>query len=74
MTIQEGQWGIAQAVTDCQVKARGQVHPYVNPPTQQPFRFDHARDSPRKDTPRDASSNCQPSPHWPLRGQDYNRH
>ena len=24
MTIQEGRWAIAQAVTDCQVKARGQ--------------------------------------------------
>ena len=28
---------------DCQVKARGPGHPHVNPPAQQPFRFDHPR-------------------------------
>ena len=37
MTIQEGRWAIAQAVTDCQVKARGPEHPHVNLPAQQPF-------------------------------------
>ena len=55
MTIQEGQWAIAQAITDCHVKVRGPGHPHVNLPTQQPFRFDCPRDSPRKDTPRDIS-------------------
>ena len=30
MTIQEGQQAIAQAITDCQVKARGTEHPCVN--------------------------------------------
>ena len=74
MTIQEGQWEIAQAITDHQVKARGPGHPCVNLLTQQPFRFDHPRDSPRKDTPGDVSPNHHPLPHQPSRGQDCNRH
>ena len=74
MTIQEGQWAIAQSITDCWVKVRGLGHPHVNLLTQQPFRFDHTRDSPRKSTPRDASSDCQPLPCQPLRGWDCNRH
>ena len=74
MTIQEGWWVIAQAITDCWVKVRGMGHPHVNPLTQQPFRFDHPRDSPRKDNPRDVSPNHQPLPHQPSRGQDCNRH
>ena len=32
MTIQEGRWAIAQAITDCQVKVRGPGHPCVNLP------------------------------------------
>ena len=39
MTIEEGQWAIAQATTDCQVKARGPGHPCVNLLIQQPFMF-----------------------------------
>ena len=74
MTIQEGRWAIAQAVTDHQVKVRGPGHPHVNPPAQQPFRFDCPRGSPIKDASRDCGSDHQPSPHWPLRGQDHNRH
>ena len=73
MTIQEGWWSIAQAVTDCQVKARELGQSHVNLPTQQPFRFDHRRDSPRKDTLGDVSPSHQPLPHWPSRGQDCNR-
>ena len=46
MTIQEGQRAIAQAVTDCQVKARGPGDPHVNLLTQQPFRFDCTGGSP----------------------------
>ena len=46
MTIQEGQWAIAQAITDCQVKARGPGCLCVNPLTQQPFRFDCTGGSP----------------------------
>ena len=74
MIIQEGWWVIAQAINDYWVKARGLGHPHVNLPTQQPFRFDHQRDSPRKGTPRDARSNHQPLPHKPSKGQDCNRH
>ena len=40
LTIQEGWWEIAQAVTKYQIKVRGPGHPCVNPLTQQPFRFD----------------------------------
>ena len=68
MTIQEGRWAIAQAVTDCQVKVRGPGCPCVNLLAQQPFRFDPPRGSPMKDTSWDGGSNCQPSPHQPQRG------
>ena len=68
MTIQEGQQAITQAITDCHMKARGLGHPCVNLPAQQPFRFDHPRGSPMKDTSRDGGSDCQPSPCQPLRG------
>ena len=40
LTIQEGWWEIAWAITGCQIKARGPGHPCVNPSTPQPFRFD----------------------------------
>ena len=49
MTIQEGRWAIAQAVTDHQVKVKGPGHPCVNLLAQQPFRFDPPRGSPKKD-------------------------
>ena len=45
LTIQKGWWEIAQAVTECQIKARAPGHPHVNPLTPQPFRFDHLGDS-----------------------------
>ena len=73
MTIQEGRQAIAQAVSDCQVKARGPGHPHVNLPAQQPFWFDPLRGSPLKDASRDGGSNHQPSPHQPSRGQEHNR-
>ena len=73
LTIQEGQWTIAQAITECQIKVRGPGHPCVNLLTPQPFKFDHPSNSPQKDAPGDANSNHQPSPHWPLRGWDCNR-
>ena len=40
MTIQEDQSAIAQAITDCHIKARGLGHPCINLSTKQPFRFD----------------------------------
>ena len=58
---------------DCWVMARGPGYPHVNLPAQQPFRFDHPRGSPIKDTSGDGGSNHQPSPHQPPRGQDCNR-
>ena len=68
MTIQEGGWAIAQAVTDCQVKVREPGHPHVNPPAQQHFLFDPLRGSPIKDTSGDGGSNHQPSPCQPPIG------
>ena len=65
---------ITQAMTDCWVMVRGLGHPHVNLLTQQPFRFDCPRDSPRKDITGNVSPYHQPSPHQPLRGQDHNRH
>ena len=56
LTIQEGWWEIAQAVTKCQIKVRGPGHPHVNLLTPQLFRFDWQGDSPQKDTPGDATS------------------
>ena len=58
MSIQEGQQAIAQAITDHHVKVWGPECPPVNPPAQQPFRFDHLRGSPIKDTSKDGGSKC----------------
>ena len=72
LTIQEVWQEIARALTKCQIKVRGSRHPHVNLSTPQPFRFDQQGDSPQKDTPRDANSDHQLSPHQPLRGQKCN--
>ena len=40
LTIQEGWWEIAQAITECGIKVRGPGCPRVYPLTPQPFRFD----------------------------------
>ena len=45
ITIQEGQWEIAQAITECQIKVRGPGHPIVSIDPQ-PFRFDYPGDPP----------------------------
>ena len=74
MTIQEGRRDIAQAITDCWVKARGPGHPHVNPPAQLPFQFDPLRGSLLKDASGDGGSDCQPSPHQAPRGWECNRH
>ena len=73
LTIQEGQQAITQAITKCQIKARGPGHLHMNLLTPQPFRFDCPRGSSQKDSPGDANSNHQPMPHQPLRGQGCNR-
>ena len=68
MKIQKGRRAIAQAISDCQVKARGPGHSDVNLPAQQPFWFDPLRGSPLKDVSGDGGSDHQPSPHQPSRG------
>ena len=74
VTIQEGKRVIAQAIMDCQIKARGPVCPCVNLLAQQPFWFNPLRSSSLKDMSRDGSSDYLPSPHWPTRDQEHNRH
>ena len=74
MTIQEGKRAIAQAVKDCQVKARGPGCPHVNLLAQQPFWFNPPRNSPPKDVSGDCGSDNPPSPSWPSRGWEHNRH
>ena len=73
LTIQEGCQEIAQAITKCQIKARGPGHPHVNPLSPQPFRFDQQGDSPQRDIPGDANSDHKLLPYPPLRGQNHNR-
>ena len=73
MTIKEGKRAIAQAVSDNRVKARGPGCPWVNPPAQQPFKFNTQRTSPLKDESRDYSSDDQQTPGRPSQGQGHNR-
>ena len=49
LMLQEGKRAIAQAISDHRVKARGWGCPRVNPPAQQPFRFNTSRASPPGD-------------------------
>ena len=56
------------------MKARGLGCQCVNPLAQQPFRFFSSRGSHIRDASGDGGSDHQPSPHWPLRGGDCNRH
>ena len=74
LTIQEGQWTIAQAITECWIEVRGPGWPCLNLSNLQPFRFYCPGDSPQKDCPRDVSFDHQPSPHRPQRGWDCNWH
>ena len=74
MTIQEGKMAITQAISDHRVKARGLGCPHVNLPVQQPFQFNPPRSSTPKDTSGDGSSDYLPTPHWPTRDQECNRH
>ena len=56
ITLQEGKRAITHAISDHRVKARGPGHPLVNPPAQQPFRFNTSRTSP----PGDLSAHRDP--------------
>ena len=60
MMLQEGKRAIAHAILDHRVKARGPGHPQVNPPVQQPFRFNTSRASP----PGDQSAHKVPKDRW----------
>ena len=73
MTIQEGRRAIAQAISDNRVKARGPGHPRVNPPAQQPFKFNTPRASPPGDVFIHYSSDNERTPQQPSRGQGHNR-
>ena len=73
MTIQDGNRAIAQAVLDNRVKVRGPGHPQVNPPAQQPFKFNTQRTSPPKDVSRNYGSDNQWTPQWPSWGWGHNR-
>ena len=74
LSILEGWWEIAWAITKHQIKARGPRHLHMNLLTPQPFRFDQKRDSPLKDTPKDVDSAYQLSPHHPPRGWNCNHY
>ena len=74
MTIQEGRQAICSSHNRLPSKDDGAGHPHVNLLTQQTFWFDPLRGSPLKDASGNGGSNHQPSPHWPLRGQECNRH
>ena len=57
-----------------ELRQGGQQWPCVNLPAQQPFQFDPLRSSPLKDASGDGGSDHQPSPCWPSRGWECNRH
>ena len=70
MTLQEGK---ARAISDHRVKARGPGHPRVNPPAQQPFRFNTSRASPPGDQSAHEVPKDRQTPRWPFHGQGHNR-
>ena len=70
LTIWEGWWVIAQAITKCWVGARGPGHPLSHPTTPQPFRFYCGDESLREKCVEDASFDHWPSLHKPLQGRD----
>ena len=68
MTLQEGRRAIAHAVLDHRVKARGLGRPQVNPPAQQPFRFNTSRASPPGDQSAHEVPEDRQIPQWPSHG------
>ena len=73
MMLQEGRRAIARAVLDHRVKARGLGHPRVNPPAQQPFRFNTSRASPPGDQSAHEVPKDRQTPRRPFHGQGHNR-
>ena len=70
LTIQGGQWVIAQAVTECQIRVRGPRYPHSYPRTPQAFRFYHGDESPREKCFEDVGFDHWPPHHKPLWGRD----
>ena len=67
MMLQEGKWAITHAVLDHRVRARGLGRPQVNPPPQQPFRFNTSRTPPWDQPVHGVPENRCP-PFWPSQG------
>ena len=65
MTLLEGRRAITRAILDQRVKARGPGCPRVNPPAQQPFRFDVFRTPPPESLQSQRDSNRM-TPRWPA--------
>ena len=68
MMLQEGRRAKACAISDHRVKARGQGCPRVNPPAQQPFRFNTSRASPSGDQSAHEVPKDRGTPQWPSQG------
>ena len=68
MTLQEGKRAIACAISDHRVKARGPGCPRLNPPAQQPFRFNTIRASPPGDQSAHEVPKDRQTPRWPFCG------
>ena len=73
MTLQEGKRAIVCTVLDHRVKARGPGHPQINPPAQQPFRFNTARTPLPGDRSAHEVSKDRLTPQWPSQGRGCNR-
>ena len=69
LTIQEGQWVITQAITKCQIEARGPGHPCSCPTTPQPFRFYCGDESSQEECIEDAGFDHQPPLHKAIARQ-----
>ena len=65
LTIWEGWQVIAQAITECQIGARGPGCPHSHLTTPQPFRFYCGDESPQEEHIEDAGFDHQPPHHKP---------
>ena len=70
LTIQEGWQVIAQAITECQIEARGPGCPHSHPTTAQAFIFSHGDESPQEKCIRDTGFDPQPLHHKLPWGRD----
>ena len=70
LTIREGWQAIAQAITECQIEARGPGHPWAHLMSPQQFRFYHQGESSQKEHPKGAGLHSQPSPNRSSRSKN----